>query len=313
MKAVFLDRGSFPNTVHFRQLPGIQSWSEYDYTPPEKVLERLQDAEIAIANKTVLTADLLAACPNLKMIQVTATGTNNVDLPYCEKHGILVRNVTGYSTISVPEHTFALLLALRRSLFQYTNAVENQYWAQSQHFCFLDYPIQDLSGSQMTIIGSGMLGQSVARLAQAFGIHCVFAERKGSTQVREGYVAFDKALADADIVSLHCPLTAETTHLIDQREFDLMKSSAILLNTGRGGLVNEQALANALQNGQIAAAGFDVATVEPMPQSHLLQALSRLPNFLLTPHVAWASQQSMQKLADIAMGNIEQFLAKQTP
>jgi len=246
------------------------------------------------------------------MIQVTATGTNNVDLEYCKKNNILVKNVANYSANSVPEHTFALLLNLKRSLNSYVSDVKKGMWSDSKHFCFLDHPISDLAGSTMLIIGNGNIGQNVARIAQAFGIHCIFSERKGSNSIREGRVSFEEGLQIADIITLHCPLSAETHSMIGKQELEKMKPSAILLNVSRGGLVDEGALVEAIQTKQILGAAMDVAIAEPMSKANPLTQLANYPNFLLTPHVAWASDQAMQTLADIAMNQIKHYLLQQS-
>ncbi|MBJ7538203.1 D-2-hydroxyacid dehydrogenase [Marinomonas transparens] len=308
MKAVFLDRNSFPNHIQVHYPEQITEVVEYESTHIDQVNERIKDADIILSNKAVLNADSINAAQQLKLVQVMATGINNVDLEACLKRQIAVQNVAGYSNISVPEHTFSLLLALRRNLVSYLEDVRSGKWADSKHFCFLDYPIKDLAGSTMTIIGGGMLGQGVSNIALAFGMKVVLAERKGAQTIREGYLSFEEALKTADVVSLHCPLTDDTRDLISYDEFALMKPSSLLLNISRGGLVNEEALKNALENQSIAGAAFDVATQEPMPLDHPFQALTKRPNFLLTPHIAWASDEAMQKLVDIAMQKISTYI-----
>lgn len=308
MKAVFLDRGSFPEHVTFNVPTSSLSITEYPHTSPEQVVERIKHADVILVNKTWLSAETLAQCTHLKMIQVTATGTNNVDLEYCKKNNILVQNVADYSANSVPEHTFSLLLNLKRNLDSYVRAVKQGAWSKSTHFCFLDYPINDLAGSTMLIVGNGNIGKNVARIAEAFGIHCLFAERKHTDTVREGRIAFAEGIKVADIVTLHCPLTAETKSMIGKQELQDMKSTAVLLNVSRGGLVDEEALVEAIKTQQILGAAMDVATLEPMSSVNPLNALADYPNFLLTPHVAWASEQAMQTLANIAMGHIKDFL-----
>lgn len=308
MKAVFLDRGSFPNSVRIELPVQITDVVEYQNTQLEQVAERIKDADIVLTNKVVLNAESINNAPSLKLVQVMATGTNNVDMATCKSRNITVQNVTGYSTISVPEHTISMLLTLRRNLISYVSDVKSGKWGSSEYFCFLDYPIKDLSGATMSIIGSGSLGQRVADLAKAFGMVVIFAERKGAQHIRPGYVDFEEALKVADVVSLHCPLTEETSNLIDTTELTIMKSSSLLLNVSRGGLVNEHALLEAFENHTIAGAAFDVATQEPMPLNHPLQNLTQYPNFLLTPHIAWASDGAMQKLADIAVQKVTAFV-----
>ena len=309
MKAVFLDRGSFPASIQFNYPEGLSSIKEYPSTQEEQTLNRVKDCHIILVNKVKLSAGILSQCPNLKLILVTATGTNNIDHEYCQANNIQVKNVSGYSINSVPEHTFSLLLALKRNLISYRNAVQNEDWSKSEHFCFHDYPISDLAGSNLVIFGKGALGNQVATIAKAFGMNTVFSERKGATTVRDGYLAFDDAIAMADVISFHCPLTADNINMIDADAFAKMKKNCVLINTGRGGLVDEAALRDAIITKQIAGAGFDVASVEPMSSDHLLQSLSKEPNFILTPHVAWASHDSMQTLANTSMQQLTDFLS----
>ncbi|MBS1161987.1 MAG: D-isomer specific 2-hydroxyacid dehydrogenase, catalytic region:D-isomer specific 2-hydroxyacid [Proteobacteria bacterium] len=286
-------------------------WIEYPATAEEQVGDRLQGATIAISNKVPLSAAVIRRLPDLRMIAVSATGANNIDLEACRERSIVVSNIRGYARHTVPEHVFALLLALSRNLFAWRESVQAGRWQKSKQFCLFDHPIRDLHGATLGLIGSGSLGQGVARLAEAFGMRVLRAEHKGAPSVRPGYTAFAAVLREADAITLHCPLNAETSNLISVAELRAMKSSALLINTGRGGLVDELALIQALRAGWIAGAGFDVLGVEPPPQGHPMLApeLLALPNFLLTPHVAWASRPAMQALADQLIENIEAFVA----
>jgi glycerate dehydrogenase len=286
-------------------------WVDYPATAPAQVVERLAGAEIAITNKVPIDAAALAALPALKMIAISATGTNNVDLDACRARGIVVSNIRGYAEHTVPEHVMALLLALSRNLIAWRETLQAGAWQRAEQFCLFDHPIRDLHGATLGLIGSGTLGNGVARLAEAFGMRVLRAEHKQATAVRPGYTAFAEVLATADAISLHCPLMAETTGLIGEPELRAMKRSALLINTARGGIVDEAALIRALKEGWIAGAGFDVVTVEPPPPGHQLldPALLALPNFLLTPHVAWSSRPAMQTLADQLIANIEAFAA----
>jgi glycerate dehydrogenase len=245
------------------------------------------------------------------MIAISATGTNNVDLDACRARGIVVSNIRGYAEHTVPEHVMALLLALSRNLVAWRETLQAGAWQRAEQFCLFDHPIRDLHGATLGLIGSGTLGKGVARLAEAFGMRVLRAEHKGAATVRPGYTAFAEVLATADAISLHCPLTPETTGLIGETELRAMQRSALLINTARGGIVDEAALVLALKEGWIAGAGFDVVTVEPPPVGHPLldPALLALPNFLLTPHVAWSSRPAMQTLADQLIANIEAFAA----
>ena len=275
------------------------------------MIERLARATIAITNKVPINAAAIAALPDLKMIAISATGTNNVDLNACRGRGIVVSNIRGYAEHTVPEHVMALLLALSRNLVAWRETLQAGGWQRAEQFCLFDHPIRDLHGATLGLIGSGTLGNGVARLAEAFGMRVLRADRKGAAVVRPGYTAFADVLATADAISLHCPLTAETQNLIGEAELKAMKPSALLINTARGGIVDEAVLMRALKEGWIGGAGFDVLTTEPPPADHpmLDPALLALPNFLLTPHVAWSSRPAMQTLADQLIDNIEAFVA----
>ncbi|GEA50466.1 lactate dehydrogenase [Vibrio inusitatus NBRC 102082] len=308
-KVVFLDKATIPAHVLFRELNFSHQWVEYDYTSPEQLKERLTGAEVVISNKVALNGSILRQFPSIKLIAVSATGTNNVDLDYCIENQIAVCNIQGYATRSVPEHVVGMIFALKRNLFAYHQDIEKGVWQKDKQFCFFTHPITDVAGSTIAVIGSGSLGKAVATLASAVGMKPIFAERKGALQVREGYVSFEKALQQADIVTLHCPLTPSTTNLIARDEFALMKSTSVVINTGRGGLVNEAHLIEALKSGKIAGAGVDVFTNEPADISNPLLANLSLPNLLLTPHVAWGSDSALQSLVDILLNNIDDFVA----
>lgn len=309
MRIVQLEAGSLIATM--RRPGGAHDWVEYEKTSPAQVIERLAGAQIAITNKVPIDAAAVDALPDLKMIAVSATGTNNVDLAACQRRGIVVSNIRGYAVHTVPEHVFAMLLALSRNLFAWRETLQAGAWQRAEQFCLFDHPIRDLHGATLGLIGSGALGDGVARLAEAFGMRILRAERKGATSVRPGYTPFAQVLAEADAISLHCPLTPETRHLIDADALRAMKSSALLINTARGGIVDEAALAQALREGWIAGAGFDVLSTEPPADNQPLLAadLLALPNFMLTPHVAWSSRPAMQALADQLIDNIDAFMA----
>lgn len=309
MRIVQLEAGSLIATV--RRPLGAHDWVEYEKTSPAQVVERLAGAQIAITNKVPIDAAAVDALPDLKMIAVSATGTNNVDLAACQRRGIVVANIRGYAVHTVPEHVFAMLLALSRNLFAWRETLQAGAWQRAEQFCLFNHPIRDLHGATLGLIGSGALGDGVARLGEAFGMRILRAERKGATRVRPGYTPFAQVLAEADAISLHCPLTPETQHLIDADALRAMKPSALLINTARGGIVDEAALAQALREGWIAGAGFDVLSAEPPADDHPLLAadLLALPNFMLTPHVAWSSRLAMQALADQLMDNIDAFMA----
>ncbi|WP_172380427.1 D-2-hydroxyacid dehydrogenase [Vibrio sp. Vb339] len=309
LKVVFLDRATIPSQIHLKPLSFEHEWVEYDFTAPELVAERVVGADVVITNKVVLNADNLAQAQQLKLIAVSATGVNNVDVDYCKSNNIAVANVQGYATQSVPEHVIAMLFTLKRNLVGYHQDIESGEWQKDKQFCFFTHPIQDVAGSTLGLIGSGSLGQATAILAKAIGMKVIFAERKGAESCREGYLPFYTVLQQADAISLHCPLTDMTQNLISERELAMMKPSAVLINAGRGGLVDEQALVEALKKHEIAGAGMDVFTQEPADNSNPLLANSHLPNLLLTPHVAWGCDSSIQKLSDILIDNIDGFVA----
>ncbi|MBK8523837.1 MAG: D-2-hydroxyacid dehydrogenase [Betaproteobacteria bacterium] len=307
-RIVYLERESVIAEV--RRPACAHAWVEYDKSQQAEVEPRLAEASIAIVNKLQIDAGMIARLPKLQMVAVAATGTNNVDLDACRTRGIVVSNIRGYAVHTVPEHAIALMLALSRNLIAYRESVQAGRWQQSEQFCFFDHPIRDLHGATLSIVGGGALGQGVATLARAFGMKVLLAERKGAAVCRAGYVPFAEAVAAADVVSLHCPLNADTQGLIGAAELQAMKRSALLINTSRGGLVDESALAQALKEGWIAGAGFDVLSKEPPSEGNPLLAPELLaqPNFLLTPHVAWASRPAMQALADQLIDNIEAFV-----
>jgi glycerate dehydrogenase len=305
---VFLDRDTLD--AELRPPAFEHRWINYGATRGGEVAGRLADATVAVTNKVPLRAEALAQLPRLKMIAVAATGTDNVDVDYCRERGIEVKNVSGYARASVPEHVFALVLALRRQLVAYHEDVRRGAWQQAEHFCLLTHPIRDLRGSAFGVVGYGTLGRAAGGLARAFGMELLVAEHKGVREVRAGRMTFDEVVGRADVLSLHVPLTDETRHLVGREELSRMKATAILINCARGGVVNEAALAEALRGGVIAGAGVDVLSTEPPRAGEDGSPLLApdLPNLIVTPHVAWASRQAMQALADQLVGNIEAFV-----
>ena len=306
-KVVFLDRATIPAHIQMPSPNFEHEWVEYGLTSPEQVVERLTDADIVISNKVILDQQVLSQLPKLRMVAVAATGFNNVDVDYCANHNIAVANVQGYATRSVPEHVIAMLFALRRNLFGYHQDIAAGEWQRNKQFCFFTHSIGDIGGSTLGVIGSGTLGQATAQLAQALGMRVLFAERKGVTDCRPGYIPFEDVLKQSDAISLHCPLNEHTRNLIGQAELQQMKPTAVLINTGRGGLVDESAVVDALKNGEISAAGFDVFTQEPADETNPLIANMSMPNLLLTPHVAWGSDSAIQRLVEILIENINAF------
>lgn len=311
MKIVFLDRTGIPASHDIPRPSFPHTWTEYDRTLPEETFERTKDADIVVTSKVVFDRELLSRLPKLKLIAITATGTNNIDLDAAKDLGIAVKNVTGYSSVTVPEHVLGMIFSLKHSLIGYhRDQVTSDRWATCGQFCYTDYPITDVRGATLGVFGKGCLGTEVGRLAQLLGMNVLYAEHKGASQIREGYTEFETVLKQADIVTLHCPLTDTTKNLINAETLALMKPTAYLINTGRGPLVDETALLDALENGKIAGAALDVLVKEPPEKDNpLIQAAKRLPNLLITPHIAWASDSAVTTLVNKVAQNIEDFVA----
>jgi len=304
-KIVFLERNTF--NVPFRRPSFEHEWIEFGETALDQVVERLDQASIAICNKLQLSAEALSQLPELRLIAVAATGVDNVDLAFCRSHNIAVCNTRGYAVNSLPEHALMLMLALRRNLIAYRNEVKAGRWHEARQFCLLDHPIGDLKGTTLGIVGFGTLGRSMAQLGRAIGMGVIVAERKNAAVVRADRVSFNDVLRLSDVISLHCPLTDETRNLIGADELQQMKLGAVLINTARGGLIDDHALLDALQNGRLGGAGIDVLRNEPPRDGNPLLDVD-LPNLIVTPHNAWASRQAMQTLADQLIDNLEGFV-----
>ena len=304
MKITVLDNATLANTS-LACLEQLGSLKTYELTSPEQVVEHSQGADILITNKVVLNRETISQLKNLKLICVSATGTNNVDLEAAKDHGIAVTNVAGYSTPSVVQHTFSLITNLLGNTHRYQADCQQGAWQKSEMFCRLDYSFNDLQGKTLTIIGGGTLGHAVANVAEAFGANVVMSERKGAP-CRDGRTPFDEAIKTADIISVHCPLTEETRNLITLNEFKVMKPSCIIINTARGGIINEADLTSALEQNIIAGAGVDVLTKEPAELSNPL-ANYKGNNLLLRPHIAWASTESIVRLVKEVSLNIKAF------
>ncbi|MEG0000451.1 MAG: D-2-hydroxyacid dehydrogenase [Comamonas sp.] len=307
MKIVFLDRATLSPETTLRLPSFPHELVCHDSTAPHEVAQRIADADIVISNKVKLGAQALEQAACLKFIAVAATGTDSIDLQACARRGIIVSNIRNYAEHTVPEHTFALMFALRRSICAYRDSVKAGRWQESGQFCYFDYPVRDLAGSTLGIIGDGALGCAVATIARALGMTVLISAHKGRSGMGRLYTPFEEVLARSDIITLHCPLNAQTRGMLGAAEFAQMTRRPLIINTARGGLVDEAALAAALRGGQISGAGFDVVSAEPPPADHPFMALLDLPNFILTPHVAWASQEAIQGLADQLVDNIEAF------
>jgi glycerate dehydrogenase len=305
-RIVFLDSGSLKAEI--RKPKFEHTWTNFPTTSPDQVPERLAPATIAVTNKVPVQADALTRAKSLRLIAVAATGTDILDLAACRSRNIVVQNIRNYANASLPEHVFALILALRRNLFAYRADVASGHWQRAEHFCLLDHPIRDLAGSTLGVVGFGALGKAVAALGVAFGMRVLAFDMQPVRGPGVEAASLDQVLAESDVISLHVPLGSGTASLIGAAELARMKSNCLLINTARGGLVDEQALTDALRAGRIGGAGFDVLSVEPPHAENPLLEL-RLPNFVLTPHVAWASAQAMQGLADQLIDNLESFVA----
>lgn len=309
LRVVFLDRSTIPTATKLKGLPFNHELVLYESTTPDEVLDRVRDADIVITNKVKLSGDVIAQANKLKLVAIAATGADNVDTDACNEMGISVCNVRNYAVHTVSEHTFALIFALRRSLAAYRSAVQAGRWQESGQFCFFDYPIKDLAGSTLGIIGDGALGKATGEVGKALGLNVLFSAFKGRDDMGMLYTPFEKVLEESDIITLHCPLNEQTRDLISDAEFAKMRRRPLLINTARGGLVNEAALVRALNGNLISGAGFDVVTREPLPKDNPLNEILNHPAFILTPHVAWASEEAIQALADQLLDNIAAFVA----
>lgn len=285
----------------------LTDWRLHDTRDPMPVAERMAGAGVVVSNKVVLNGALLEAAPDLRLVCVAATGTNNVDLAAAARLGIPVCNARGYATPAVVQHVFALILSLSTRLADYREAVRAGRWSESPFFCLLDFPIREIAARTLGIVGYGELGRGVVNVARAFGMEVLIAQRPGGAE-QAGRVPLAELLPRVDVLSLHCPLTPETRGLIGSDGLALMRPDAVLINTARGGIVDEEALAQALRSGRLGGAGIDVLAEEPPVQGSPLLA-SDIPNLIVTPHVAWASRESRQRLLDQVAENIRAFLA----
>lgn len=284
---------------------GLQ-WTSYSYTTPDMIIERIAHAQVVVTNKVPFNRAVLSASPQLKLICIAATGTNNVDLIAARELGIAVTNVPGYATPAVVQHVFAGILAFATQLWSQYQAVIRGDWCDSDSFCLLDNRIYELAGRCIGIVGYGALGRSVAQVADAFGMRVLIAARPGEI-IPPGRIALTELLPQVDILTLHCPLTPTTRWLIGVNELKLMRPTALLINTARGGIVDECALATALREHWISGALIDVLTEEPPPPTHPLLAPD-IPNLIVTPHAAWSSHEARQRLLNAVADNIIAFI-----
>lgn len=313
--ALFLDKASvYPDDLDFSSLESVAKWQWFDNMDLDvnigSISHVIETADIIVSNKAMLDKDVIDRCAQLKLICVAATGVNNVDVDAARNRGVQVCNVRAYATSSVTQHVFSLILALSRKLSSYRLSVKNGKWSGSDFFCYFDEPFADLEGKTLGVIGYGELGRSVAGIAEKFGMNVLVARRQNSGSEegdkRDGRVDLVALLSQSDVVSLHCPLTESNHNMIGSKELSLMKKDAILINTARGGLVDEDALLHALQNKIIGGAGLDVLNEEPPPVDNKLINYNA-DNLIITPHVAWASRESRQRLIDEVAKNIRAF------
>lgn len=308
MKTVFLDAETF--NIDTPSPSAVSAWQHYDFTEQndDVILERLADAEIVLVNKVQLTREILVKLPKLKMVQITATGMNNVDIDACAELGIVCTNVSGYAEHSVPEHAFALLLNLTRNVSYYHQSVHAGRWTASRQFCLLDEPNRDLRGKTLGIIGYGTTGKRIAEIANVFGMTVLVAEHRDKPPRNADYTAFDDVLARADVISLHCPLTPATEKLIDAEVIAKMQRAPIVLNLARGGVVDEDAVAEAITTGKLSGFGTDVLSTEPPKADNPILALTQRANVAITPHNAWASVEAQESLWHIACEQVNAFI-----
>jgi len=318
MKAVFLDSKTFSSSISFNGIAEqCSEFINYGFTSKEQIIPRCKNAEIIITNKVELTDHIIAQLPKLKLICVAATGTNNVDLNAVQQQNITVKNVSNYAGTTIAQYVFAQLLEYFQHINSHNNDVKQGLWQQNSttlampaSFCYHGNAIEELAGKTLGIIGYGNLGQSIAKVAQAFDMKILISEHKDAAKIRNGRVSFEALLTNADIISLHCPQNSQTINLIDSTALSLMKSQAILINTARGALIDDLALITALKNQQIAYAIVDVLDQEPPSTNHPLleyQRTAQANNLTITAHIAWASKQSQQRLINILATNIKNF------
>ena len=310
MQAVFLDKGTFSDNVDLPAPTGVTDYITYDDTPRALIIERCQNADIIITNKVQISAEVIAKLPKLKLIQLTATGMNNVDQEACAAHNVTLYNVAGYAVKSVPEHTFMLMLNAMRAGLHYHNKVIDGTWVEDGNFCLLDIPLIDLEDKTLGIIGIGTIGKRVTDIARAFGMTVLWAEHQGRTPRNDDYTAFDEVLACADVISLHCPLNDATKHLINKDTLAKMTKKPLLINVARGGIVDSQALTDAIHSEQILGYGSDVFEQEPIAADDPLLALGEHPRVIFSPHNAWGSKSAQETLWQMLSKQVNDFIRK---
>ena len=299
---VFLDKSTFPKKVNFPKFKFKHKFKGYDFTESSQLISRIRKAHVIITNKIKLSGKDLSKAPNLELIAITATGTNIIDLEYCKKNNIFVCNLREYASTAVAEHVFALILNLTKKIKGLEKDINKYIWQERKVFALLSHEIFELKGKTLGIIGKGSIGKKVAKIAKAFEINVLYhSVRKNNHNKLSGF------LNKLDILSIHCPLTASTNNLIMLKELSLLKKTAIIINTARGGIVNEDDLVKAIKNGTISGAGIDVTTKEPPNKNHPYYSILKHPNFIWTPHTAWASNETLQEAINQLIDNVNSF------
>ena len=312
MRAVFLDKGTFSEDIELAAPVGVSDYITYEESSQNTLIERCCDADIIIANKIKIGADSIAKLPKLKLIQLTATGMDNVDAVACRVHDVALYNVAGYAVKSVPEHTFMLMLNAMRAGMHYHKKVTDGSWVEDGSFCLLDIPLIDLEDKTLGIIGVGTIGKRVTEIARAFGMQVLWAEHQGRKPRSADYTAFDEVLARADVISLHCPLNEHTQHLINADTLAKMTQRPLIVNVARGGVVDSQALSDALNNEQVIGYASDVFEQEPIAHDDPLLSLAEHPRVIFSPHNAWGSKSAQETLWQILSQQVSDFIHKNT-
>ncbi|MER2012852.1 MAG: D-2-hydroxyacid dehydrogenase [Psychrobacter alimentarius] len=314
MQAVFLDKGTFSDGIDLPAPAGVSDYIIYDDTPKDTdtIIDRCKDAEIIITNKVQIGADVIESLPKLKLIQLTATGMNNVDQEACDKHDVALYNVAGYAVKSVPEHTFMLMLTAMRAGIHYHQKVADGTWLANGNFCLLDIPLIDLEDKTLGIIGVGTIGKRVTDIARAFGMTVLWAEHQGQAPRNDDYTAFDEVLARSDVITLHCPLNEQTQHLINKDTLAKMTKQPLIVNVARGGVVDSQALTDAINHEQIIGYASDVFEQEPIANDDPLLTLANHPRVIFSPHNAWGSKSAQETLWQMLSKQVTDFIDKQS-
>lgn len=314
MQAVFLDKGTFSDGIDLPAPTGVSDYITYDDTPKDTdvIIERCKDADIIITNKVQIGADVIANLPKLKLIQLTATGMNNVDQDACDKHDVALYNVAGYAVKSVPEHTFMLMLNAMRAGIHYHQKVADGSWLANGNFSLLDIPLIDLEDKTLGVIGVGTIGKRVTEIARAFGMTVLWADHQGQEPRNEDYTAFDEVLARSDVITLHCPLNEQTKHLINQDTLAKMTKQPLIVNVARGGIVDSQALADAINDETIIGYASDVFEQEPIAADDPLLILANHPRVIFSPHNAWGSKSAQETLWQMLSKQVAEFIDKQS-